>query len=159
MSVKKWPEISSALQSCSQACCSFQSLARAWRKNLIYQYACSGCHNTGTQINYDKANNTFNPTWADLGGACEACHGPGSLHVNADPEDKTETIVNPARIPDPRRAAICRRSANGQPKETYTAIVSRLLAPRQPSMPAASINNRTPAMLAITIKMTVPESC
>ncbi len=81
-------------------------VTKVWSKNLIYQYACSGCHNTGTQINYDKASNTFKTTWADLGVACEACHGPGSLHVKAAPEDKAETIVNPARIPDPRRAAM-----------------------------------------------------
>jgi len=79
---------------------------KVWSKNIIYQYACSGCHNTDTKINYDKSSNTFKTTWVDLGVACEACHGPGSKHVNAPKGDKSETIINPANIPDPRRAAM-----------------------------------------------------
>jgi len=81
-------------------------VTKAWSKNLIYQNACSGCHNTGTQINYNKADNTYKTTWSDLGVACEACHGPGSRHVNAPEENKSDTIINPAKIPDPRRAAM-----------------------------------------------------
>ena len=76
-----------------------------WPK-AVYQFKCSGCHNTGTQINYDKEKNTFDTKWADLGVACEACHGPGSEHVVADKSQKAFTIVNPARIPDPARAAM-----------------------------------------------------
>jgi hypothetical protein len=76
-----------------------------WSKT-IYQNSCSGCHNTGTQINFDESSNTFKTTWADLGVACEACHGPGSTHVNAEDDDKSSTIVNPAKIPDPRRAVM-----------------------------------------------------
>jgi len=76
-----------------------------WSK-AIYQYSCSGCHNTGTQINFDKSSETFKTTWSDLGVACEACHGPGSNHLNAEDDDKFCTIVNPAKIPDPRRAVM-----------------------------------------------------
>ncbi len=78
-----------------------------WSKT-IYQYGCSGCHNTGTRINYDKDTDTFSTVWADKGVACEACHGPGGKHVRAarGDGDVTATIVNPARIPDPRLAAM-----------------------------------------------------
>ena len=76
-----------------------------WPK-AVYQYKCSGCHNTGTKINYDRQKKIFKTTWADLGVACEACHGPGSEHVSADKCQKAYTIVNPARIPDPSRAAM-----------------------------------------------------
>ncbi len=79
---------------------------KAWKKNIIYQNACSGCHNTGTQINFNAADNTYHTTWSDLGVACEACHGPGSRHVNAPEDAKSDTIVNPAKIPDSRRAAM-----------------------------------------------------
>ena len=82
---------------------------KSWKKSkywskTIYQYSCSGCHNTGTRINFDKSSNTFKTTWSDLGVSCEACHGPGSNHLKED--DKSGTIVNPARIPDPRRAVM-----------------------------------------------------
>ncbi len=77
----------------------------SWSKT-IYQYACSGCHNTGTQVNFQKASGRFNTKWADLGVGCEACHGPGSKHLTADDAHKSSTIINPAKIPDPRRAVM-----------------------------------------------------
>lgn len=76
-------------------------------KTRRYQFKCTGCHNTGSSFNYDKATDTFTDTkWSDKGVACEACHGPGSNHVIADIPDKAGTIVNPVKIPDPRRAAM-----------------------------------------------------
>ncbi len=82
-----------------------------WKKSkywsdTIYQYSCSGCHNTGTQINFDKSSSTYKTTWSDLGVSCEACHGPGSNHLKAEKDDKAGTIVNPAKIPDSKRAAM-----------------------------------------------------
>jgi len=84
---------------------------QSWKKSkywskTIYQNSCSGCHNTGTSINYDEKTDTYKTTWSDLGVACEACHGPGSLHIGAEKEDMAATIVNPAKIPDFRRAVM-----------------------------------------------------
>ncbi|MBW2174732.1 MAG: hypothetical protein JRF64_08885 [Deltaproteobacteria bacterium] len=84
---------------------------QSWQKSkywsdTIYQYSCSGCHNTGTQINYDKSTNSFKTTWSDLGVACESCHGPGSKHLDAKKGEKASTIINPTKIPDPTRAAM-----------------------------------------------------
>lgn len=47
-------------------------------------YDCAGCHTTG----YSPIGNQDNlaglsGTWAQSGVQCEACHGPGSLHVNS----------------------------------------------------------------------------
>ena len=85
--------------------------AQNWKKSkywsdTIYQYSCSGCHNTGTQINFDKSSNKFKTTWSDLGVACEACHGAGSEHLNAKKDNKSSTIINPAKIPDPVRGVM-----------------------------------------------------
>jgi len=84
---------------------------QSWKKSkywskTIYQYSCSGCHNTGTQINYDKSTDSFKTTWSDLGVACESCHGPGSKHLDAKKDDKFSTIINPAKIPDSKRAGM-----------------------------------------------------
>ena len=76
-------------------------------KTMTYQFNCTGCHNTGSEFTYDPATDTFKDTkWADKGVACEACHGPGSNHIHAEGEDLARTIVNPAKIFDPRRAAM-----------------------------------------------------
>jgi len=72
-----------------------------------YQFKCTGCHNTGSRFTYDRKSGSFSDTgWADKGVACEACHGPGSRHVAAPDSEKAATIVNPAKIYDPARAAM-----------------------------------------------------
>lgn len=82
-----------------------------WKKSkywsdTIYQNSCIGCHNTGVQLNYDKPTDSFKTTWVDFGVSCEACHGPGSEHMKAEKTEKYNTIINPAKIPDLRRAAM-----------------------------------------------------
>lgn len=47
--------------------------------------SCAGCHSTNLVKNYDPATDTFATTYSSVDVDCEACHGPGSLHV-ADPE-------------------------------------------------------------------------
>ncbi len=78
-------------------------------KQRTYQFKCTGCHNTGSEFTYDAATETYSGTkWADKGVSCEACHGPGSKHITAEGEDLGLTIINPAKLYDPRRAAaIC----------------------------------------------------
>ena len=44
---------------------------------------CADCHSTGVRKQYDAATGAFATTYAELNVACEACHGPGSLHVEA----------------------------------------------------------------------------
>jgi predicted CXXCH cytochrome family protein len=63
-----------------------------------WQYKCGKCHSTGLEINHDKEKNTFDTKWVDFGAGCEACHGPGSNHVDATPDHKAETIVNPDKL-------------------------------------------------------------
>ncbi len=50
--------------------------------NQNWNYMCADCHSTNLQKNFDLARNTYKTTWADLNVGCEACHGPGSHHVN-----------------------------------------------------------------------------
>jgi predicted CXXCH cytochrome family protein len=42
---------------------------------------CAECHSTNLQKRYRAAEDRFETTWADVDVACEACHGPGSRHV------------------------------------------------------------------------------
>jgi len=43
---------------------------------------CAECHSTKLEKNYDLENDSFNTTWSDIDVNCEACHGPGSGHLD-----------------------------------------------------------------------------
>jgi len=42
---------------------------------------CAECHSTNLKKNYNYHNNSYQTTWSDIDVGCEACHGPGSRHV------------------------------------------------------------------------------
>jgi predicted CXXCH cytochrome family protein len=42
---------------------------------------CAACHSTDLHKNYSTATRTYRTSWSDVNVACEACHGPGSRHV------------------------------------------------------------------------------
>lgn len=43
---------------------------------------CAECHSTNLQKNYNLEDDSFNTTWSDIDVNCEACHGPGSEHLD-----------------------------------------------------------------------------
>lgn len=44
---------------------------------------CAFCHSTNLLKNYDPATDSYATSWSSIDVDCEACHGPGSLHVAA----------------------------------------------------------------------------
>jgi tetratricopeptide (TPR) repeat protein len=42
---------------------------------------CAECHSTNLKKNYDLDTDSYQTTWSEIDVSCEACHGPGSLHV------------------------------------------------------------------------------
>lgn len=42
---------------------------------------CAECHSTNLQKNYDYKTDTYHTTYSEINVSCEACHGPGSKHV------------------------------------------------------------------------------
>jgi predicted CXXCH cytochrome family protein len=85
-----------------------------WNDNCVF------CHNVAPNPGVDPSTGAFNTTVAELGIACEACHGPGAEHVraNADPVRRyalelgggpDPTIVNPSRLAPARAADLCGR--------------------------------------------------
>ncbi|MGB5984581.1 MAG: tetratricopeptide repeat protein [Desulfobacterales bacterium] len=42
---------------------------------------CAECHSTNLKKNYDPQSDTYATTWSEIDVGCEACHGPGSKHV------------------------------------------------------------------------------
>jgi tetratricopeptide (TPR) repeat protein len=42
---------------------------------------CAECHSTNLKKNYDVEADTYSTTWSEISVGCEACHGPGSRHL------------------------------------------------------------------------------
>ncbi len=49
--------------------------------NQNWNFMCADCHSTNLQKNYDLANHSYDTSWSEINVACEACHGPGSRHL------------------------------------------------------------------------------
>ena len=51
------------------------SMGQNWNRN------CADCHSTNLQKNFNDKTGHYHTTFTDIDVSCEACHGPGSLHV------------------------------------------------------------------------------
>ena len=51
-------------------------------RDQTWNYMCADCHSTDLKKNFDLTTNTYATTWTDVDVSCEACHGPGSRHVD-----------------------------------------------------------------------------
>jgi len=103
-----------------------------WNDNCVF------CHNVAPNPGRDPSSGAFKTTVAELGIACESCHGPGAAHVRAHPDAPRgsgllasradPTIVNPSRLSPARAADVCGR-CHGQ---RITADVAPFLAHGDP---------------------------
>ncbi len=97
---------------------------------------CAECHSTNLKKNYDPHTDTYQTTWSDIDVGCEACHGPGSRHVEwaelpdmARPQvENCELIVKTSGLSSRSLVELCapchsRRAALGD----YTHAESDLL--------------------------------
>lgn len=46
-----------------------------------WQTMCADCHSTNLLTQFDPKNNRYHTTFSEMNVSCEACHGPGSMHV------------------------------------------------------------------------------
>jgi len=49
--------------------------------NQNWNYVCAECHSTDLRKNWDLETRTYETAWEEIDVSCEACHGPGSAHV------------------------------------------------------------------------------
>lgn len=55
---------------------------RYWTNNgRNWNGMCAECHATNLQKGFDMGTGRYRTTWFEIGVGCEACHGPGSAHV------------------------------------------------------------------------------
>ncbi len=62
-----------------------------------WNYQCAECHSTNLKKRYDGGKAVYDTTWSEINVACEACHGPGSAHVEwgkKNPGKKTSGADN-----------------------------------------------------------------
>jgi Tfp pilus assembly protein PilF len=46
-----------------------------------WNHACADCHSTAVRKSYDRASKRYRTEYVEIDVGCEACHGPGSRHV------------------------------------------------------------------------------
>lgn len=63
-----------------------------------WNYMCAECHSTNLHKNYSYNEKAYQTTWSEIDVSCEACHGPGSEHV--DWATKVEEGSSPDIFPD-----------------------------------------------------------
>jgi len=49
--------------------------------NMNWNYQCAECHTTGLHRGFELATLSYSTTWSEVDVSCEACHGPGSRHL------------------------------------------------------------------------------
>jgi len=109
---------------------------------------CAECHSTNLKKNYDLETNTYQTTWSDIDVGCEACHGPGSRHVEwaqmpdmARPQvENYELVVRTSGINSRKLVELCapchsRRAALGD----YTHAEPDFLDSMLPSLLAENL--------------------
>ncbi len=94
-------------------------VGREYAKNpSIWNRICVECHVTAGQPRVDASSGVPESRAAELGIACEACHGPAAAHVAANQSPLRRetlhqsggadaTIVNPARLQPARASEVC----------------------------------------------------
>ncbi len=73
--------------------------------NQRWNSMCARCHSTGLVRGYNRETMTYDTTWNEIDVSCEACHGPGSDHIEwaegdqseAKPFGLTITLSDPAQ--------------------------------------------------------------
>jgi predicted CXXCH cytochrome family protein len=51
-------------------------------RNQNWNFMCAECHSTDLRKHYDPGADAFDTAWSEIDVSCEACHGPGSAHVD-----------------------------------------------------------------------------
>jgi hypothetical protein len=91
---------------------------QAGRFFAVWNNSCIECHSTAGKVGFALEQEVFRSAVAEMGIACEACHGPAREHVaaNRDPlrryrlhfaDAGDPTIVQPERLPHQAASQVC----------------------------------------------------
>ena len=115
---------------------------------------CAECHSTNLQKNFNLDTKSYNTTWVDINVNCEACHGPGSAHIEwarlpemGRPQDlNTGLVVKTSKITSRQYVESCapchaRRSSFG-PYDHSLSEFSNYAVPQLPTRPSYHIDGQ-----------------
>ncbi len=71
-----------------------------------WNYSCADCHSTAVKKNYDRASKRYATEYFEINVGCEACHGPGSRHVELEEAKAKRRPANTGfdrRLPPPEK--------------------------------------------------------
>lgn len=64
------------------------------KRHFNWNYMCADCHSTNLRKNYDPEEDVYHTEWSEINVGCEACHGPGSVHVDWAKSEAGEPVPN-----------------------------------------------------------------
>ncbi len=115
---------------------------------------CAECHSTNLQKNFDLNTKSYHTTWNDINVNCEACHGPGSAHIEwarlpelARPQDNnTGLIVKTSKVTSRQYVESCapchaRRSSMSAYDHSHMEFLNFAI-PQLPTRPAYNIDGQ-----------------
>jgi tetratricopeptide (TPR) repeat protein len=102
-----------------------------WTRSLQnWNTQCAECHSTNLKKNYDPKQDRYHTSFANIDVSCEACHGPGSRHVQwAKAEEGWSSALSYAKA---RRDA---ESANGSSSTQQSFTEKGLTVKLKPDEP------------------------
>jgi predicted CXXCH cytochrome family protein len=96
------------------------------RPSQNWNFMCADCHSTGLRKNYDRQTDHFQTTWSEISVGCEACHGPGSLHMKWAAGARTDSTKGlTARLDERRGVAWSTNVATGNATRSHPRTSSR----------------------------------
>jgi predicted CXXCH cytochrome family protein len=112
-----------------------------WTRNAQnWNGMCAECHSTNLEKEYDPESQTFSTTWSEIDVSCEACHGPGSRHVQwaeippmARPETENfDLVIQTSDITSRQQVELCapchsRRTELGDYDHTRIDLLDNLI--------------------------------
>jgi Flp pilus assembly protein TadD len=94
-----------------------------------WNYMCAECHSTNLRKNYSYAEKAYHTTWSEIDVSCEACHGPGSEHI--DWAEKVEAGSSPDISPDMGLVLLLKDTDNATWVFYPDSVTARRSVPRQ----------------------------
>ncbi len=96
------------------------------RRSQNWNFMCADCHSTEVSKGYEAANDSFRTTYSEISVGCEACHGPGSAHVEwAERKGRDAGKGLTVQFDERRGVTWGRNAATGQPARSKPRTTER----------------------------------